>query len=81
MYSVVLLGWRPGLHKIALDELLRQEAGLSLRQALDCVNRCLAGETVRIPMPTREAAAAVAQQAEQLGAIAAVEPATIEQQV
>lgn len=69
---VVLTGWRPGLQKVALDKLLCERAGLTLREALDSVNRLLAGERVSVPVASIAEARAIAAEAAALGATAEV---------
>lgn len=73
MAQVFLDGWRPGLQKISLTKLIRAQAGLGLADAKDCVDRCLEGEVVEIPMPTIAAAEEFARAAQDLGAIVRVE--------
>jgi ribosomal protein L7/L12 len=70
--DVVLSGWRPGSQKIALDKLLRERAGLTLREALDSVNHLLAGEQLSIPVASPAEAQAIAAEATELGAAAEV---------
>jgi hypothetical protein len=72
MVHILLTGWNPGLRKVALDRLLHEQAGLSLREAHDCVSRLLSGEQVSVAMPTLAAASALAQQVNALGAQARV---------
>lgn len=46
--AVEITGWRPGLRKIALNEAMRQKAGLSLREAKDRVADVLERRPVRL---------------------------------
>ena len=70
--GVLLTGWWPGLRKVALDRLLQERAGLSLHGAHQQVTRLLAGETITLPMTDTAAAAALAHDAAELGAVAEV---------
>ena len=72
MAYVLFTGWRPGLHKVALDRLLHEKADMSLREAHDCVTRLLAGEQVSVSLPTLAAASALAKEARTVGAEARV---------
>jgi hypothetical protein len=67
---VVLTGWEPGLQKVALDRLLCERAGLTLREALDSVNRLLAHEHVSVPVASLAEARAIAAGAVALSATA-----------
>jgi hypothetical protein len=70
--GVRFTGWHPGMKKVALDRLLHERAGLSLYDAHRQVTRVLAGETVTVPMADAAAAAALARDAAELGAVADV---------
>lgn len=66
---IILTGWLPGLQKVALTNLLHQQAGLSLAEANACFDRCLAGEPVTITMTSVIAAESLARAATRLGAV------------
>jgi hypothetical protein len=68
MAYTLLTGWNPGLRKVALDRLLHEKAGLSLREAYECDTRLLSGEQVSVAVPTLAAASTLAQEAKTLGA-------------
>ena len=74
MTSVILSGWKLGMQKIPLTKLLVARAGLGLKDAKDCVDRCVDGETVLIGMPSVAAAEELAREASALGAVAGLEP-------
>jgi hypothetical protein len=73
MPYVLLKGWRPGLRKVSLTNLLRARASLDLETAKTFTDRCLAGEAVRIAMPSLGAAEKLAREMSDLGANADVE--------
>jgi hypothetical protein len=75
MAAVVIRGWRPGLQKVSLTKLLQQRAGLRLSAAHDCTTRLLAGETVRLELPSLDEADQFVEALERLGAMAEVERA------
>ncbi len=66
---VILTGWRRGLLKISLNQLLREGAGYSLTSAKAAVDRLLKREPVEVDLPSREAAVAFLRRASELGAI------------
>ncbi|HLH24310.1 MAG TPA: ribosomal protein L7/L12 [Chloroflexota bacterium] len=74
MPQVVLTGWTPGLKKVSSTKLLRQKAGLGLKDAKDCTDRLLAGETVRVAVSSLATAEDLAREATALGADAHAEP-------
>jgi hypothetical protein len=65
---VILTRWRPGLLKISLNHLLREEAGHSLTVAKAAVDRFLKGESVTVDLPSREGAVRFLRRAAELGA-------------
>jgi hypothetical protein len=71
----VLTGWRPPVEKIALVNLLRRSASLSLTEAAQAVDRCLRGETVPLSVPSRSAAEAQIRDVSNLGVRAELERA------
>ena len=70
--QVVLRGWKPGLRKVALGKLVREQAQLSLSDAHAHVNRLMTGETLILAVPSA-AAEELADEALKLG----VEMATV----
>lgn len=66
--TVRLLSWSPGLEKVRLTKLIRQEANMPLDMAHDAVNRLLAGKVVDITVPTEECARQLADEIRALGA-------------
>jgi len=73
MPKVILIGWKPGLRKISLGDLLQAKAGLTPKQAKDCVDRLLDGDDVVIDVSTRVNAEDLIKEASSLGAICTVE--------
>jgi hypothetical protein len=66
---VILTGWSPGLRKISLSDLLRGDAGYSLKSAKSAVDQLLDNEPVSVDFPSREAAVSFLQRAVELGAL------------
>jgi hypothetical protein len=73
MSQVRLSGWKPGLEKVRLNHLLREQAGLSLSAAHAVVNRLLNGESVAIDLSDSVAAQTFAESANALGVESHVE--------
>lgn len=48
MRRILLYGWKPGLNKIGLNHLLREQAGLTLSIAKASVDRLLEGDEVSL---------------------------------
>ncbi len=59
MCKLVLLGWSPGLNKVALNHLLRDTAGMSLSEAKRCVDALLGNKMPEIPHLSQEQAEAL----------------------
>ena len=70
MAKVVFKGWRVGMRKIPFTMLLRQRAGLSLKQARDIKTKVLDNEEVVIFVDNIEIARTIAVEADKLGVIA-----------
>jgi len=68
MASIVLTGWRPGLRKVSLANLLKDKCDLSLSQAKACVDRLVDGECVQISVSSPEIAQAIMADIKHLGA-------------
>jgi hypothetical protein len=68
MTRVELTGWRPGLNKVKLNQLLRQFGGLGLADSKANVDRLLAGERVSVECADDEAARSFCEQARLVGA-------------
>ena len=66
---VIVTGWSPGLRKISLSDLLREDAGYSLKSAKSAVDQLLDNESVIVEFPSREAAGSFLQRAVGLGAL------------
>jgi hypothetical protein len=73
MDYVTFNGWRPGLNKVALTQLLQSDAGLSLGEAKARTDELLAGRTVRIATSDSQSAQRLREAAQSLGV--AVAPA------
>ena len=59
--------WSPGLNKIRLTKLIREEAAIPLNVAHELVNRLLAGESVDVEFASEICAHRVAQDIRDLG--------------
>ena len=70
MERVRIKGWRPGLEKIAMTRALQSAADLGLAAAKACTDRVLAGVVVEVPVRDEEAARALTQELQRLGAVA-----------
>jgi ribosomal protein L7/L12 len=68
MTRTELTGWREGLNKIKLNQLLRQYGGLGLADAKEAVDRLLAGERVAVPCADEDKARSFCEQAIAAGA-------------
>ena len=68
MPTVEISGWREGFRKISCTNLLRDVAGLSLREAKGYTDRVLDGERVTITVGTVDAATRLAAALTELGA-------------
>ncbi len=64
--KVRLSTWSPGLNKIRLTKLIREEAAIPLNEAHEIVNRLLAGESVDVEFAS-ESCDRVAQDIRDLG--------------
>ncbi len=69
MSEIHIVGWRPGLEKIGMTRLLREQAGLRLKEAKDCTDRVLEGETIVLPMSDASQAEKLANELNHIGAI------------
>ena len=65
--KVRLSTWSPGLNKIRLTKLIREEAAIPLNEAHEIVNRLLAGESVDVDFSSEIAAQRAAQDIRDLG--------------
>ncbi len=70
MKEIILTGWKPGLNKVALSKLLRDDAGLSLGKAKQAVDALLNDESVVIAIESDECAESILEEAIELGAVA-----------
>jgi len=70
MKEIILTGWKPGLNKVALSKLLRDDAGLSLGKAKQAVDALLDDENVVIAIESDECAESILEKAIELGAVA-----------
>jgi hypothetical protein len=72
MPKVILTGWKPGLRKVSLTELLQRHVNPSLVQAMGYVDRLLNGESITVDFSYGHDAADFAREATALGAICEV---------
>jgi ribosomal protein L7/L12 len=70
MTQILITGWRPGLAKVSMTEALREHADLGLADAKAITDRVLDGQTATVKVASDEAAAALINRLEQLGATA-----------
>ena len=73
MMAVVITDWEPGMEKVALTRLLQTRAGLALAAAKQCTDRCLAGERVRVQVPTESDARSLIEALANIGVFARFE--------
>jgi hypothetical protein len=78
MSKVILAGWRPGLEKVRLNHLLREQAGLSLLDAKNGVDELLHGGSVVVEIADADSAMRFAEQAQVLGTTSRVEHNRVE---
>jgi ribosomal protein L7/L12 len=69
METVILKDWKPGLKKISLNRLLRENAGLSLSDAKNVVDELLDGKSAIVKIPSSDVAAQFLRDATDVGAI------------
>ena len=69
MPRVHIVGWNPGLNKVALTKALRQSVPAGLKPAKEMTDAVLAGEPVEFEVETGERARAVAAELAGLGAV------------
>lgn len=69
-HLVVLEGWRPGILKVSLTKAIRGATGKSLREAKDCTDAVLAGESVMLTFATAKNADQFCSDVQQMGAVA-----------
>jgi hypothetical protein len=67
MAKLILAGWKPGLKKISLTQLIRSQCGLSLADAKLQTDRLLDGERVEIELDDDCDVQEFASQAKRLG--------------
>jgi ribosomal protein L7/L12 len=72
MSKVVFHKWRPGLKKISFGDLLREKAGLSLKDAKHCVDDLLEGKAISLLVKNAKQAQDLVDEAAKLGAMGAV---------
>ena len=68
MIRVTIQGWHEGLNKVQLNHLLRQHAGMKLKEAKDAVDRLLSGDRLTIDSPDHHSAVAFCVSAKAIGA-------------
>lgn len=69
MYRVTITGWKVGLKKISLNDLLREHAGYSLSQARQAVDGLLAGRSFAFDVSDERSVILFCESATAIGAI------------
>lgn len=72
MPEIHIIGWRPGLEKVSMTRLLREQAGLRLKEAKDYTDRVLEGEAIILPIPDTSQVQKLASALNGIGAIVKV---------
>ena len=72
-YVVIIEGWRRGILKISLTQLIRGATGKSLAEGKKSSDEVLSDKTVTLKFQTNAEAGAFCEQAQQLGAVAKCE--------
>jgi ribosomal protein L7/L12 len=75
MKVVTITGWRPGLEKVRLTNVIKIHTDVSLADAKQCTDNILAGLRVEFKPMESEGAEALWQEVDRLGAIAFVRDA------
>lgn len=60
-HYVEINGWRKGMKKVSVTRLLAHQGGLGLSAAKHTTDHILDGDVVRVSVPTRAAATALAE--------------------
>jgi hypothetical protein len=81
MKKVVLYEWQPGFNKVALNKLLRNQAGYSLASAKQAVDSLLDGKAIEIEIESHYRAEEFLKDALKLKAIGKVITSQQEQQL
>ncbi len=68
MKRVVLTGWKPGLKKVSLADLLKKAPGYNLKLAHEAVNRLMEGGSVEITLEDDQVGTFI-EAVESLGAV------------
>ena len=72
MFEIQFFDWKPGLDKVRLIKLIREDAGVSLREASRVVDTLLAEKKASVKAKTLAGAQHLAGESNKLGAIAKV---------
>jgi hypothetical protein len=75
MQNITFYGWHVGMQKVSFSLLLRDEAGLGIKEAHGAIIRVLNEEEVTLEVPD-EVAARLLAQAEALGVKCRLKPAS-----
>lgn len=81
MPKVSITGWRGGLLKTSLIQVLREHLQLGVREAEECAERVLDGRVMPFSVENLDGAQALAKALEEVGAIAEVEAGETESAV
>ena len=73
MPKLNIVGWRPGLQKISMNDVLRVHFPLGLKDAKGCVDAVLAGQSVSFTFDDSSKAMALAQALADVGAVVEIE--------
>ena len=76
MVSVHIVGWRRGLRKVSVTQLLNDQLGCGLAEAKRCTERLLDGQLVVLDLLDGTSAAALVRALDALGADAHVDGET-----
>ena len=69
MPTVKMVGWKEGLQKIALTNLIKSDAGIGLKEAKKCTDDLVEGKTVYLKGLSAEAATHFLNEASLIGAV------------
>ena len=73
MPKLKIIGWKTGLRKITMTQILRAEIFPSLAEAKMCVGDVLAGKKFEFDIEDKEKLRRIAKELEEIGAIIEVE--------
>lgn len=74
MAEIHITGWRPGLQKVSMTRLIREQAEVSLKTAKEHTDSVLEKKTVILSIPDEKQAQKLAYELEQIGAVVEIMP-------